>query len=224
LLRARSGRPSSAVSAGLWTTLMFYTRLNHLLFALFLVALLWPADMPSTFAGVRRTLALLPAKLAALYGATFAIGMALFAARTWWFTGEFSVLRGTSLKNNDTGLRLSTMATAAPWRKIAHSLSALLWMNEPPHFDPRGLLVAAGVLVAVGAVCQLPRLRQLPLSLAITILGACASSFLVHTHNYPGRMSIHLVPFAVAAVVLAAGKYLPTIAMTTERPAGPHRG
>jgi hypothetical protein len=209
LLRARSGHASSAWSAGVWATLMFYTRLNHLLFALFLAALLWPLDAPSTFAGVRRTLTLLPGKLIVLYSATFATGMALFATRTWWFTGMFSLLHGTSLRNNDTGLRLSTITTAAPWRKIAHSLGALLWMNEPPHVDPRALLVAAGVLAAVGAICQIPRLRQLPLSLTVAVLGGCASSLLVHTHNYPGRMSVHLVPLAVAAAVLAAGKCLP---------------
>jgi hypothetical protein len=38
----------------------------------------------------------------------------------------------------------------------------------------------------------------------IVTLGGCASAFLVHTHNYPGRMSIHLVPLAIAAAVAAA--------------------
>jgi hypothetical protein len=72
------------------------------------------------------------------------------------------------------------------------------------------------VLAAAGAVCQLPRLRQLPLSLVIVVLGGCASAFLVHTHNYPGRMSIHLVPFAAAAVAIAVGRQLST---THEPPA-----
>ena len=82
---------------------------------------------------------------AAAYGAVFAAGVALFAARTWWYTGAFSLLYGTSLKNNDTGLRISTVLSAAPWQKVAHSLSALVWMNEPPRPDPRALLVAGGV-------------------------------------------------------------------------------
>ena len=30
------------------------------------------------------------------------------------------------------------------------------------------------------------------------------SAFFVHTHNYPGRMTIHLVPFAAALAVIAA--------------------
>jgi len=116
----------------------------------------------------------------------------------------FSLLYGTSLKNNDTGLPLSTMLSIAPWQKVAHSLSALVWMNEPPRPDPRALLVAGGVLVAVAALCQLPRLRDVPAAIVIIIFGSSLSSFLVHTHGYPGRMSIHLIPFAVSASVIAA--------------------
>jgi hypothetical protein len=209
LLRARTGETTAATLAGIWATLMFYTRLNHLLFGVLLAGLLLPQALPTTPGGVRRALAAAPARLGAVYGAVFAAGVALFAARTWWFTGVFSLLYGTSLKNNDTGLRLTTIASAAPWRKVGHSLSALMWMNEPPHPDPRALLVAVGLIAAVGALCQVPRLRQLPLSLVIVVLGGCVSAFLVHTHNYPGRMSIHLVPFAVAAVVLVVGKRLP---------------
>jgi hypothetical protein len=45
-------------------------------------------------------------------------------------------------------------------------------------------------------------------SLAIVTIGAGASSFLAHTHNYPGRMSIHLAPFAVAMTLTAGAKLL----------------
>jgi hypothetical protein len=44
----------------------------------------------------------------------------------------------------------------------------------------------------------------LPLSIAVVIVGAGVSSLFAHTHNYPGRMSIHLVPFAVAMAAIAA--------------------
>ena len=36
-----------------------------------------------------------------------------------------------------------------------------------------------------------------------------ASSFFAHTHNYPGRMSVHLVPFAVAMTACAAARLFP---------------
>jgi hypothetical protein len=35
-------------------------------------------------------------------------------------------------------------------------------------------------------------------------VGAALGSLFAHTHNYPGRMSIHMVPFAIALSVVAA--------------------
>jgi hypothetical protein len=206
LLRARLGRVQTAAGAGLLAVLTFYARVNHLLFAVSLIALLLPlsvsTDARAIAAGVRRV----HVTAAAVYMAVFAAGVALFAARTWWYTGVFSLLYGTSLKNNDTGLRLTTIASAEPWRKIAHSLSALVWMNEPPRPDPRSLLVAGGVLAAIAALCQLPRVRELPASIVVVVIGSTLSSFLAHTHGYPGRMSIHLIPFAVSAAAIVATK------------------
>jgi hypothetical protein len=190
LLRDGSGTARSGVAAGLFAVLMFYTRLNHLLFAIFLIALMGRFSLRTAIA----------------YLATFATGLALFAARTWWYTGRFSILYGTSLKNNDTGLRLTTLASPQVWGKIWHSLRALVWMNEPPSFDPRALLVVLGVLLSLGVLLQLPKLNRLPVSIALVTLGACVSSFLAHTHNYPGRMSIHLAPFAVAMTATAGAR------------------
>jgi hypothetical protein len=137
------------------------------------------------------------------YLATFVTGVVLFAVRTWWYTGVFSVLYGTSLKNNDTGLRLSTIGSQEVWTRIAHSLSALVWMNEPPHLDPRAIVVATGAVLSVLALAQLPRLNRLPFSIAVVTLGAGVSSVFAHAHGYPGRMSIHLVPFATAMALVA---------------------
>ena len=89
------------------------------------------------------------------------------------------------------------------WRKVMHSLAAIVWMNEPPHADARAMPIAIGLAAAAGALLQLPRLRDLPAALVVASLGAIASAFFVHTHNYPGRMSIHLVPFAVSLAVVA---------------------
>ncbi|HET9831381.1 MAG TPA: hypothetical protein VFP91_06720, partial [Vicinamibacterales bacterium] len=110
------------------------------------------------------------------------------------------------LKNNDTGLRLSTLFNGAVWARVWHGMRALAWMNEPPAFDPRAALVVAGLLLSVGVLIQLPRLNRLPTSIAIVTLGACVSTLFAHTHNYPGRMSIHLVPFAIAMSATAGAK------------------
>ena len=192
LLKDRPVRPASAALAAVFAVLMFYTRLNHLLFALFLIALIAPFS----------------ARSAAAYVMTFVCGVALFAARTWWYTGHFSILYGTSLKNNDTGLRVSTIFDASVWSRVWHGMLALVWMNEPPSPDARALLVAAGLLLSIGALLHVPKLHRLPLSVAIVVVGACVSTLFAHTHNYPGRMSIHLVPFAVAMSATAGARLL----------------
>lgn len=206
LVHEQDAGVAPAIVAGLLATLMFYTRLNHLLFAGFLAVLLVPLTVSARWSDVRASLSRVNWSGAAAYLTTFAAGVALFATRTWWYTGVFSVLYGTSLKNNDTGLRLGTIASTDVWSRISHSLRALVWMNEPPSPDPRALLVAAGVLLSALAVLQIPRVSRLPFAVAVVTLGACASSLFAHTHNYPGRMSIHLAPFAIAMTATAGAK------------------
>jgi len=58
--------------------------------------------------------------------------------------------------------------------------------------------------VAFAALCQLPRVREVPAAIVAVVVGSTLSSFLAHTHGYPGRMSIHLIPIAVSAAVVAA--------------------
>ena len=185
---------------------MFYARLNHLLFAVFLLALSIPVAVPSRWRDAVRQVASINVRAAAAYLGTFAAGVALFATRTWWYSGVFSILYGTSLKYNDTGLRLTTVFDGSVWARISHSLRALVWMNEPPSPDPRAVLVVLGVLLSAGALLQVPKLNRLPLSIAVVTIGACVSSFLAHTHNYPGRMSIHLAPFAIAMTATAGAR------------------
>jgi hypothetical protein len=197
------GRPAVGAAAGVLAVLMFYARLNQLIFAVFLAALWLPPDVPAAWRHLSRAIAALDPRPVIVYVATLAVGVTLFAWRTWFYSGVFSLLYGTSLKNNDTGLRLSTVGSPIVWKRIAHSLSALVWMNEPPGFDPRALLVVAGALLSVLALLQVPRFARLPASVAIVTIGAALSSFVAHTHAYPGRMSIHLVPFAVAMTVVA---------------------
>ncbi len=182
---------------------MFYTRLNHLIFAASLVAWLLPLHVTAAVRSVGDGLRHLRVRLALAYAGLVAAGVGLFMLRTWWYTGVFSLFYGTSLKNNDTGLRVSTIASADVWTRIAHSLSALVWMNEPPHVDPRSAMVVAGVLATALAAGQVPVVRHMPAALVLVTLGAMASSLFVHTHNYPGRMSITLVPLASAATVIA---------------------
>ncbi len=203
LLRARLGRWSSLLAGAAMAVLMFYTRLNHLIFAASLVVLLLPLRASSIPSAVMAALARARVRLALAYGGVVAAGVGLFMLRTWWYTGAFSLFYGTSLKNNDTGLRLQTVASADVWTRIGHSLLSLVWVNEPPQPDIRAAFVVTGVAAAVLAVLQAPVLRNLPVAVVLLIAGTMASGVFVHTHNYPGRMSITLAPPAAAAAVIA---------------------
>jgi hypothetical protein len=198
LLRARLGRTTSSVTGGTLAVAMFYTRLNHLVFAIGLLPLALRVRTASSWSAVARALRHVRLQTVAAYTAIFGGGVVLFAARTWWYTGVFSLFYGTALKNNDTGLRLTTLGVPAVRRAVSHSLSTLIWMNEPPRPDVRAAWVAVGVVLAVGALLQMPRLKQLPVPIALVCVAAGVSALFVHTHNYPGRMSVHLVPFAAA--------------------------
>ncbi len=201
LLRARLGRLRTGAMAGVLSTLMFYTRLNHLVFVPVLAVLLLPSTTRCTWASLREGLRTVRVGVAAVYLSVFALGVCAFMLRTWWYTDAFSLLYGTSLHNNDTGLRLTTLASAAVWSKVGHSLASLVWMNEPPRVDARAAFVVAGVLAALLAVGRVPPLRALPLAIVLATFGAMAGALFAHTHNYPGRMSVHLVPFASALAV-----------------------
>jgi hypothetical protein len=48
--------------------------------------------------------------------------------------------------------------------------------------------------------------NRLSAPIALVTIGTIAGSFFAHTHEYPGRMSVHVVPFAVAASVCAASQ------------------
>ncbi|HEX8028486.1 MAG TPA: hypothetical protein VF491_08495, partial [Vicinamibacterales bacterium] len=204
LLRGRLGRRSSIAAAGIFAVLMFYTRLNFGTSAVMLAILLLSLRVPTLLGAASNRARHVRFRLAVGYGAAIAAGVLLFMTRTWWYTGHFSVLYGTSLKNNDIGLRAGTFLDAAVWGRIRHSVASLIFMNEPPHLDVRALFVTAGIVVVSLAALQMPALRRLPLALTLVTFGMCLSALVVHTHNYPGRMSIPLVPFACAAAFTGA--------------------
>lgn len=204
LLRGRRGSPAWAVTAGLFAVLMFYTRLNHLLFALFLPAFLLPTRTPMVLSRLRSAIFSLPVSKAAVFAATFAAGVIGFAWRTWHYTGVFSLFYGTSLKNNDTGLRPWTLLDRDVWAKIAHSLQATIFMNEPPRPDPRAIVMVAGVAVALIALGWKRIAYSVPAIAFIAAAGGTLGAFLAHAHGYPGRFTIHLLPFASALAITGA--------------------
>jgi hypothetical protein len=206
LMRARLGRIRAALVAGLFAVLMFYTRLNHLLLAGFMLAFLLPLRIQARWRDVRRAIRRVRIALAAAYLSVVAAGVLLFAAHTWWYAGHFSLFYGTSFGLQQTGLRPATIGSVAVWSKIGEALAAQLSMQEPPAFDLRAGPLVVGAVLSVLALAQVPYARTLPAPLALVTFGTIAGSFVAYTHEYPGRMSVHVVPFAVGMTVCAAAQ------------------
>jgi hypothetical protein len=206
LLRSRRAGRRWVFAAGAAAILMFYTRLNHLIFAAFLPVFRMSIRVRASVAEVSRSLRQFGWRSAAMFLTIFGAGVLAFMARTWHYTGEFSLFLGTSLRHNDTGLRPWTLFDGEVWSKVGHSLAATVWMNEPPHPDPRALFVVLGTIVALAALLQLPVARWVPAVALVAFAGARAGAFLAHAHGYPGRFSIHIVPFACALTMSAAAQ------------------
>ena len=198
LLRGRRGSLAWVAAAAVMAVLMFYSRLNHLLWAALLPAMLLPLRTPSVAAALGPAWRRVRRSSLAMYAAVFSGGVLLFMLRTWYYTGAFSLFHGTSLRHNDTGLRPWTVFDGEVWAKVAHSLASFAWLNEPPRFDPRALVMIAGMLVAMAAILQVPIARRVPGSLVLVAAGASLGALFAHAHGYPGRFSIHAVPLAGA--------------------------
>lgn len=116
------------------------------------------------------------------------------------------LFHGTSLRHNDTGLRPWTLFDGEVWANVGHSLAATVFMTEPPHPDPRAIMMIVGALVLIGAVLLRPLGRRVPAVIVLAAIGGTAGAFLAHAHGYPGRFSIHLIPFACALTMCVAAR------------------
>jgi hypothetical protein len=204
LLQVRGRERRWVLLAGVMASLMFCARLNHLLWAPCLVLLLIPRDVDANWRRAAAAIANLPWASVAMYLGVFAAAVLAFMTRTWYFTGRFSLFYGTALRHNDTGLRPWHLFDAQVWSKVAHSLAGLVFMNEPPHADPRAAIVVIGVTIGVLAMWQTPLARKVPAGILIVAIGSVLSAFLAHSHGYPGRFTVHLIPLASALSVVAA--------------------
>ena len=206
LMRARLGSRAWMIAATAMTMLMFLSRLNHMLWVAFLPALLLPLSVPSNWRAITSALLRVRRLPLILYFSGFAATLLMFMTRTRYYTGDFSLFYGTSLRHNDTGLRPWTILDGAVWEKVWHSLLAFAWMNEPPRPDVRAIVMVAGCLIGLAALFQVPIARRLPAALVLTAAGSVIGAFFAHAHGYPGRFSIHAVPLASAMTAIAASK------------------
>jgi hypothetical protein len=202
LMKARDGSGRHVILAGVFATLAFYTRLNHLPMILGLAALLLPDTVPAGAAFRAQSWRELP-PAAGLYLLVVAFGMIALAARTWHYTASIDPFAGTTRLHNATGLGLTlrSLWSASAWRSALESVSMIVTVQDPPRLDIRSALVVAGFGGAALALLGAPIARRLPLSLAIMTVAAVAGGLVARGVAYPGRFSIHLIPVAVATAV-----------------------
>lgn len=215
LLRARAGWWSAAAVAGLCSVLMFYTRLNQVLFAASFIALVLPLNSKSQgwpmlkrYCMRRSTM-----RVIALYVGCLELGVFLFALRTWYYTGTFSVLYGTTAAEShlSPGLAFSMLDSWEVWRHALGNLLALVTLQVPARLDIRATLVVAGVACAALSILRCPGFRRLPLGICLMCLGSLIFAFFGLAPAYSGRFSLHVIPVATALTFVAAGMFGPWV-------------
>jgi hypothetical protein len=195
-MRSRAADTGYAIAAGVCAVLAFYTRMNNLIMAAAIVVFAVP--IVSTARPRFRS--------AAIILATLAVGLVVFAWRTWYYTGVFSVFHGTQrdlLAIWQPGMSFRTVVERA-----LSSVAMVLTVNDPPRYDPHALPVLAGAAVAAGAAVRLPRLRDLPLPPVLFFFAAIAGAVIARGSAYPGRFSIHVIPITCALVICAAASLM----------------
>lgn len=199
-LRGRNGSTAAVVMAGVLATLGFYTRLNNLPMALAVAAFAWPVRQPvgDLYTPSRWWPRVSVPVLAGVLGGV-AIGVFLFTARTYYYTGVFSMLYGTSASLNTVIQPGDSYGVAAG--RLLSSLMMLLTLNDPPRFDVRALPLLMGFAAAVLGILRVRRFRELPLNVTLLCLSAVAGAFVARGVAYPGRFSTHLIPVTVTLTV-----------------------
>ena len=206
LLDADDTSTGRAVLAGVFGVLAFYTRMNHLplVIALAAITLVRGVEAGSVF-NLPRLWQRLPKRAVAIYGLTLMVGLLAFAARTWYYTGRFSIFAGTQLGYLRVGVGHSADSfwPMEAVRQAASSILMIATVQDPPRFDWRSVLVIGGFGWSVLSLLGVPVARRLPFGLASFCEASVAGGLVARGTAYPGRFSVHLIPAAVAASMLA---------------------
>jgi hypothetical protein len=127
---------------------------------------------------------------------TIALGVLLFTARTYYYTGVFSMFEGTQAAHLSVWQVPDGGGSIAG--NVAGSVLVVLTMSDPPRADPRALPIVMGVLAAIGGAIGVGRLRCLPVGAIALCLAGMAGTLVARGNAYPGRFSVPILPVAVA--------------------------
>lgn len=198
-MRSRDGSWRMALGAGIFATLGVWTRLNNLPMALGVMAFAWPLDEPvrilwhptQWFKRVSKpALVLLPA--------TVAVGLALFAWRTWFYTGTFSIFLGT--QSALLSLWRPEMSVTGRASAVVSSVMMVLTTTDPPSYHNGAVPVIAGAVLSAAALSGIGLLGRLPFALVGFCLSCLVGAVVARGTAYTGRFSIHLIGASVAVL------------------------
>ena len=201
-MRGRHGSWPHILMAGTLATLAFYARLNMLPMMVAVAAFAWPIRQP--IAAVYRPKALFARVSRRALGGSLivmAIGLWLFTARTWYYTGIPDMLFGTQSsalsvwRPSDEGL--------SAFENVIGSVLMVVTMSDPPRFDVRALPLIAGIIAALLGLARVRPFDRLPLGAVALCLAGLIGSLVARGTAYPGRFSVHLIPVSVALAVCA---------------------
>ncbi len=201
-LFAMRARRWDVVVAGVLVTLGFYTRLNNLPMALAVALFALPLDVPVR-AALRPSVWWPQIRWRIVIGIVVAlsIGLLLFAWRTWYYNGVFSVFYGTQrdfLAVWKPGMTLSDGMAA-----MLSSVMMVLTASDPPELAWHSLPLLIGAIVSVAALAGIKGFRDAPLALTLFFLAGCSGALFTRGWGHEGRFSIHLFGAASALAVWA---------------------
>jgi hypothetical protein len=136
---------------------------------------------------------------AATIAGAVAAGMALFALRTWYFTGRFSFFAGTTINVN--AIYQPGMPPLELARRMLDSAWMVLSMNDPPRFVWYATPLIAAAPIAIAALLRVPVARELPLSIVLFFLAGISGALVARGVAYSGRFSTIVIGSACAVTI-----------------------
>ena len=197
-----------AITCGVLLILAFYTRLNNLPMALTVAAFALPITMPASTAWrPREWWPQIQWRVVLGVVGALAIGAVLFAWRTWYYSGVFSVFHGTQRQFLAVWKPHMTFGEAVP--AMISSVMMVITASDPPALAWHSAPLVAAAVIAVLAILSVPGFRGAPLPVVLMFLAGCAGALVTRGWGHEGRFSIHLFGAAAAlcgwAVAAAIG-------------------
>ena len=179
------------VVCGVLLILAFYTRLNNLPMALAVAAFALPITMPAATAWrPREWWPQIRWRVVIAIVAALATGAVLFAWRTWYYSGVFSVFHGTQREFLAVWKPHMTFSEALP--AMLSSVMMVITASDPPALVWHSAPLVAAAVMAVLAILNVPGFRGAPLPVVLFFFAGCAGALVTRGWGHEGRFSIHL--------------------------------